>query len=187
MPGSRSSEVDRLLPEMLKGAEKLQKEFPELQFVLPLAPDLDQDKISKMVGEYSLVLKVVKDYTYQIMEVADLMVTASGTATLESLLIGTPMIILYQTSWSTYQLGSRLINIENIGLPNIIAGREVVPELLQDQATGENIYQEAVYLLKRDYLLQDLNSQFEDIKERLGSKGAVEKTAQLVLQEGGLS
>ena len=186
MPGSRSSEIEYLLPEMLKGAEMLQKDFPDLQFVLPLAPDVDQKEISDRVGEYNIILKIVDKYTYQTMKIADLMITASGTATLESLIMKTPMIILYQTSWSTYQLGSRLMNVEQIGMPNIIAGKEVVPELLQDQVTGDNIYQEAVYLLKRDYLLQDLEKQFNRIKEKLGSPGAVEETARLVLKEGGL-
>ena len=186
LPGSRNSEIESLLPKMLDAAEKLQQDFPDLQFVLPLAPDVDQKKISAKVGEHNVILKIVDNYTYQTMKIADLVITASGTATLESLIMKTPMIVLYETSWSTYQLGKRLMNVEYIGLPNIIAGKEVVPELIQEQVSGENIFEEAVYLLKREYVLQNMGKKLESLKDKLGGPGAVEKTARLVLNEGGL-
>lgn len=186
MPGSRKKEVESLLPEMLKTAERLRDDNPKLQFILSLAGSIEHNWVSQMASKYNLVIKIVKNDPYPLMKVADLMIGASGTATLESMIMKTPMIILYKTSWSTYQLGKRLMNTEYIGLPNIIAGREVVPELIQNEARTARIYEEAEYLLHREYVLDDISRKLEKLKGKLGEKGAIERTARLVLKEGGL-
>lgn len=186
MPGSRKKEVESLLPEMLKTAERLRDDNPKLQFILSLAGSIEHNWVSQMASKYNLVIKIVKNDPYPLMKVADLMIGASGTATLESMIMKTPMIILYKTSWSTYQLGKRLMNTEYIGLPNIIAGREVVPELIQNEARTARIYEEAEYLLHREYVLADISRKLEKLKGKLGEKGAIERTARLVLKEGGL-
>ncbi|MFW6308969.1 MAG: lipid-A-disaccharide synthase [bacterium] len=186
LPGSRNSEIESLLPEMLQAAEKIQKEREEAQFILPLAEGIDKSEIIKELSKYNLVIKVVKNYTYPVMKTADFLITASGTATLEAAILKTPMIIIYKTSNFSYQLGKRLLKVDNIGMPNIIANNKVVPELLQQQVTAEKIYEEALNFLNRPYLISGMVKKLERIKDMLGEEGATTRTAELVLKEGDL-
>ncbi|ACL70502.1 lipid-A-disaccharide synthase [Halothermothrix orenii] len=186
MPGSRKQEVEYLLPEMLKAAERLKKEKGDFQFVIPVAPGIDRDKIVEMASRYKLVLKVVEGANYEVMKASDFLVVASGTATLEATIIGTPMVIVYRTSWSTYHLGKLLVNLDYIGLPNIIADREIVPELLQQDVTADNIYREITNFMSKPYLIKSIKRDLEYVKNKLGRPGAVRRTAELVLKKGKL-
>lgn len=186
LPGSRKQEIEKLLPEMLKVAERLQDENSDYQFVLPLAVGIKKEKIASMVANYRLVLKIVTDYTYQLMKVATLLITASGTATLEAAIFERPMIIVYQTGWTTYQLAKKMVQVDHIGLPNIIASREIVPELLQKEASAEGIYQETKRLLENKILQKEIRLELSRIRSRLGAPGAVKRTAELVLKTGDL-
>jgi len=182
LPGSRRQEIERLLPEMLEAAVRLQTDDQDYQFVLPLAAGIDRERVADVAANYDLVLKLVEKSAYEVMGIARLLIVASGTATLEAAIIGTPMIIIYQTSWSTYQLGRLLVNLKYIGLPNIIANRGIVPELLQEKATADNIYLEARKLLTDQALLDQMRSELKMVKENLGKPGAVKRTAELVLR-----
>ena len=186
MPGSRKSEIDRLAPVIFEVAEKLQKDNPNYQFILPLAPGIDKDYIADIASNYNLILKIVRDSSYEIMKIADFLLTASGTATLEALIMETPMIVLYETGWSTYKIGKKIMKTDYIAMPNIIAGTEIVPEFVQDEIDVDNIYDETKYFLNKDYLLADKKKKLKIIKDKLGEKGAVRKTAELVLEVGGL-
>jgi len=141
LPGSRQYEIETLLPPMLKAASRLQEQNRELQFVIPLADNADYDRIMKMICSHKLISRVIANYTRESIYIADLAVVASGTATLEAAILKTPMVIVYKTSWLNYQLGRKLLKKDHIGLPNIIAAREIVPELLQDDLTPEKIFQ----------------------------------------------
>lgn len=186
LPGSRSQEIETLLPEMLKTAEKIKRSSAEYQFVLPLAKGMDKERIGKIAANYELIIRLVENKTYEVMKVADLLILASGTATLEAAIIGTPMVIVYKVSPSTYRLGKRLLNTDYIGLPNIIAGREIVPELVQEEADFEHIYKTTMDLLSKPYNLNNIKNELKYVKEKLGSPGAVRRTAELVLKKGGL-
>lgn len=187
MPGSRKSEIDRLAPVIFEVAEKLQKDNSNYQFILPLAPGLDKDYVADIASDYNLILKIVRDSSYEIMKIADFVITASGTATLESLIMETPMLVLYETGWSTYKIGKKIMKTDYIAMPNIIAGTEIVPEFVQDEINVKNIYDEAKFFIKNDYLLSDKKKKLKIIKDKLGEKGAVKKTAELVLEVGGLN
>ena len=187
MPGSRKSEIERLAPVIFEVAEKLQKDNPQFQFILPLAPGIDKDYLADIAADYNLILKIVKDSSYEILKIADFVITASGTATLESLIMETPMIVLYETGWSTYKIGKKVMKTDYIAMPNIIAGTEIVPEFVQDEIDINDIYKEAKFLLKNEYLLTDKKKKLKIIKDKLGEKGAVKKTAELVLEVGGLN
>ncbi|NLJ83656.1 MAG: lipid-A-disaccharide synthase [Halanaerobiaceae bacterium] len=186
LPGSRHQEIETLLPEMLKTAERLQKEDKQYQFVIPLAGNVDRDRVASMAAGYELILKVVEGRNYEIMSISDLLITASGTATLEAAIIGIPMIIVYKVSATTYRLAKKIVKPEFIGMPNIIAGKEVLPELLQERACAEEIYAAASSLLQKPYQLNSMKMQLREIRERLGTPGGVRKTAELVLRKGGL-
>ncbi|MGM0437592.1 MAG: lipid-A-disaccharide synthase [Bacillota bacterium] len=187
MPGSRKSEIDRLAPVIFEVAEKLQKDNSNYQFILPLAPGINKDYVADIASDYNLILKIVRDSSYEIMKIADFVITASGTATLESLIMETPMLVLYETGWSTYKIGKKIMKTDYIAMPNIIAGTEVVPEFVQDEIDVKNIYDEAKFFIKNDYLLSDKKKKLKIIKDKLGEKGAVKKTAELVLEVGGLN
>ena len=187
MPGSRKSEIDRLAPIMFKVAEKLQNDNPEYQFILPLAPGIDKDYVGDIAANYKFILKIVKEVSYETMKIADFVITASGTATLESLIMETPMIVLYKTGWSTYEIGKRIMKTDYIAMPNIIAGMEIVPEFVQDEINVEDIYDKAQFFLKNEHLLLNKRDKLKVIKNNLGQKGAVRKTAELVLEVGGIN
>jgi len=187
MPGSRKSEIDRLAPVLFEVAEKLQKDNKNYQFILPLAPGIEKNYIADMASKYNLILKIVRDSSYDIMKISDFLLTASGTATLEALIMETPMIVLYETGWSTYKIGKKIMKTDYIAMPNIIAGTEVVPEFIQDEIDVKNIYDKTKFFLNKDYLLTDKKKKLKIIKDKLGEKGAVKKTAELVLEVGGLN
>lgn len=186
LPGSRLQEIENLLPEMLRTAERLQKEDKKYQFVIPLARNVDQDRVASMAADYELIIKLVKGRNYEVMSIADLLITASGTATLEAAIIGTPMIIVYKVSPTTYRLVKKFVKPEYIGMPNIIAGKEVLPELLQERACAEEIYATTRSLLQKPYQLNNMRMELKYIREKLGTPGGVRKTAELVLKKGGL-
>lgn len=186
LPGSRRQEIEKLLPVMLKTAVDLQKKHPGLQFILPLAKGINKSRIVDLAAGYNLVLKLVEDTTYEVMKVASLLIVASGTATLEAAILGAPMVIIYRVSWSTYLLGKRLMKLEHIGLPNIIAGKKVVPELIQKQANSEELYKVVQELLGKPYTIKRMKEELGQVKEKLGQPGAVRRTAELVLKEGNL-
>ncbi len=186
MPGSRKEELNRHLPEMLKAAARLQAEDYTFQFVLPLAADFEASKVSDISSKYKIILKIVRNYSYQVMKIADLVVTASGTATLEATIMGTPMIIIYKTSKFTYRLGKLLMDVDHIGMPNILAGRKIVPELIQEEADSDRVYSAIKNLIYKPYLLKNTKENLLRVKEMLGKKGAVTRTAKLILKEGDL-
>lgn len=184
LPGSRRQEVSQLLPEILKAAEKMQRSKNDYQFVIPLAPGISSSYVAELAANYNLVLKLVDDSSYEVMQIADLLITASGTATLEAAIIGTPMIITYKVSKPTYLMGKMIVNLDYIGLPNIIAGKEIVPEFVQKEASGENIYRKASELLNKPEKLDKIKEELKFVQKKLGSRGAIKRTAELVLREG---
>ncbi|MFW5982117.1 MAG: lipid-A-disaccharide synthase [Halanaerobiaceae bacterium] len=183
LPGSRKQEVSTLLPIMLETAEKIQEERRDCQFVIALAKGVNKEKITKIAAKYRLYIKAIPDRTYQLMKIADLAITASGTATLEASILGTPMIVVYRLSKANYFLGKRLISLNYISLPNIIADRQIVPELIQENANVDQIYANAMSLLNKPYKMKHIRDELKYVKEKLGSEGALRRTAELVLKE----
>jgi len=177
MPGSRRKEVDRLLPVMLEVTNRIREVIPTCQFLLPLAPTIPRAILPKMLS-----VQVIEGEVYNVMRASDLMCIASGTATLEAALMLTPMIIIYKVSFSTWIIMKSLVKLTHSGLPNIIAGREIVPELLQSQANPQLISKIAVELLSKPNRITRQKAELARIQDQLGGEGAVERTARLVLE-----
>ena len=138
MPGSRRSEIHHIFPIMLEAAANIAKVYPDAQWILPLAPGIPRERIAKYQHELKAELppiKIVKDATYPAMRASTLLLVTSGTATLEAACIGTPMIILFRTASLNWHIVKALTPLERSGLPNLIAGRDIVPELLQTELT----------------------------------------------------
>src|SRR4029453_17558218 len=134
--GSRREEVARLLPAMLGAARRLASAGDARRFVLALAPTIDRDAVSRQIGPSDSAraprVDLVEGRTYEVMAAADVNIIASGTATLEAALLGVPMVICYRVSRITEGFVGMLVRVPWGGLPNIVAGRAIVPEILQD-------------------------------------------------------
>jgi lipid-A-disaccharide synthase len=179
LPGSRPGEVSRLLPVCLQAAEIMQQQR-DIQFIMPLATTLSRDFVESIIKRYNLKITVVPNAIYDILSAADLAIVASGTATLEAGLMETPMIIIYRVSWLTYLLGKMFIKVKNIGLVNIIAGKTIVPELIQMEANPERLAELADRLLGDQNAGTRMKIALSRIKDKLGSPGAAERAAHLV-------
>lgn len=146
LPGSRRGEIKRLMPILMAAADELRRRLPAVQFVLPLASSLSEADLAPYAPQ-SHGVRVVSGQSYDVMNAADALITASGTATLEAALIGTPMVIVYKISLLSYWIMKRLILIEHVGLANIVAGERVVRELLQHDARPDLIADEVEHIL----------------------------------------
>lgn len=182
LPGSRRNEIKFLLETILDAGRLIRKQLPNVQFIMPVAPSLDYQEIEAEVGRSLLPIKVVAGETYEVMNVADLLITASGTATLEAALLETPMVVVYKLSWFSYLVGRLLVNTDYMSLANIMAGKELVPELLQQQATPEKIASCALKLLNDPELMANTKKELAAIRTRLGEPGASAKTARMAME-----
>lgn len=179
LPGSRQAEIIKHLPEMIKAAEIIEKKIQPVQFIIPLVETLDITLVSNIIRQFPVKVRVVRDAVYDVIHCTDIAMVASGTATLETALMETPMVIIYKVSAPSYYIGKMVINIDHIGLVNIIAGKTVVPELIQDDANAERIATEIIDILTNKERLFDIKSQLSEIRNKLGSPGAAERVARL--------
>lgn len=182
-PGSRRSEVKRLLPIILQSAECLKQKYQGIQFLLPLAPGLKHADIQEYLQHHpDLAIQVIEDRAYDVMSSCDVIITVSGTVTLEIALVGTPLLIINKVAWLTYVIVNRMIKIKHIGLCNLVANKRIAPELIQHDATPANICRTISELIeapaKREHMRQELGQ----IEALLGKKGGIENTARLVLK-----
>jgi lipid-A-disaccharide synthase len=179
LPGSRLSEVGKLMPELLRASEILAQKMPEVQFVLPLADTLEEKIITKIISGFNVKVKIISGNTYDVISCADLALVASGTATLETALLGIPMVIVYKISLLSYLIGRLIVDVKNIGLVNIIAGKTIVPELIQGDACGKRIAVEALAILTNEEKKQEMIKELMAIRARLGEPGAAIRAAQI--------
>jgi len=180
LPGSRHLEVKRLLPEMLLAVEKLGPDFPGIQAIIGQADVVDESVYRQIVAGQSSV-KLVKKSTYNIMKHSDLLVVASGTATLESALFATPLIIVYKVDPVSYFIGRQLVKIDSIGLVNVIAEKKIVPEFIQGQLRASNLAPEMKKLLFEQDVRDQMKSDLQKIREKLGKPGASARTAKMAV------
>ncbi len=181
-PGSRRSEVSRLLPTILAAARILRQWYPGIQFVLPLASTLSEDDVIPALTESGLPVLVLRDRLHDLIRACDAIISVSGTVTLEIALVGTPLVIIYKLSPLTYQLARRLVKVQHIGLCNIVAGETVAEELIQDDATPERIAAEVGRILTDSNYAQQRVVQLAKVRERLGGGGADKRVAAFALQ-----
>ena len=181
MPGSRLMEIEKMLPTLLEAAKIIQKQLPEVDFVMPRAGTIPLNLLEDKIKESGLNVKITEGHNYDLFSVADLALATSGTVTLEAALCGLGSVIVYRTNPLTYMIAKMVVNIPHIGLPNIVAGKSVVPELIQNDFTPAKVAKAAMELLEseRNVLLK---KDLEYVKERLGKPGAVNRVAELVLK-----
>jgi lipid-A-disaccharide synthase len=177
LPGSRLQEVERLLPPMLGAYRLLKEELPDLQAAVGMAPTLGDEAYQPFLKDAGDV-RFARLHTRDVMAHSDAALVASGTATLETAILGTPLVILYKMSPASYWIGRMLVKTGRIGLVNIVAGREVVPERIQDQATPESIRDAVQPMLTDPGCAERIRRGLREVSERLGPPGAAERAAE---------
>lgn len=194
MPGSRKQEVQALLPVMLAAAAELAAGRDDLRFFLPMAPTIDQTLIQTLLAQYSGLAVTTKTAaeTYNLMAAADLGILASGTATLEAALLGLPMIVTYRVANVSALLYRILQNKESnqplmVSLPNLIKGRKIVPELIQDGLTVADLVMQARLFLEVPERSRQVRKELQGIGEILGPPGVMARVATIVRGEAALS
>ena len=151
LPGSRTSEVRQLLPHFLGAAQLISRELEgKVKFYLPLPQTISRALVEDMLANAGIEVTVTAGQSREVLRISDISLVASGTATLEAFLLGIPQVVAYRTSWLTYFIGSRLIKIERFSLPNILAGRDVVEELLQEEVIPERLARAALRILEEE-------------------------------------
>ncbi len=184
LPGSRKQEVVRLLPVFLEAANRLAVIQRPMVFLIPLAPglslhDLEANGLSKFKN---LDVRVITDDRYDMMAACDAAIAASGTVTLELAILNVPMVVAYRFSPFTYHIGRRLVKVKYFSLVNLVANEEVVPELLQNEASPENIDRNIQPLLFDEKARTLMRQKLRDVLGKLGKPGASVRAAKLALR-----
>jgi len=183
LPGSRKSEIQRHLPVMISTIKLINEKLPDMQFILPVAPTLDMSFIRQTLGsDVPASLRLSESDSRDVMRAADVAFVASGTATLETALIGTPMIVMYIVNRINYAIMKRLIRIPDISLVNIVAQKRVVPEYLQHQAIPSVMADDLISLLEDDVRRELMLGDLAAVKDKMGDGGASVRVAELIRQ-----
>jgi lipid-A-disaccharide synthase len=183
LPGSRVREVRDVLPTLLKTIQQIRDRYPALQVLLAQTHSLSDAVIHELLEHSGQQVKLVKGQPNEVMAASDLLLVTSGTATLQAALIGTPMVVVYRASPLTYQIAKCLVRIPYISLVNILAGKEIVPELIQNRMTADRIAQEALGILRDAGRRDDMQHAFHRIRTSLGGPGASKRAAEYILAE----
>jgi len=175
-PGSRTQELERIFPAMLGAARILHKQAG-VQTLVGVSSILNFEYVKTFIRN-DFPVQLIQNATYDVMKNSDVALVTSGTATLETAYYQTPMIVVYKTSWFSYLLGRMLVRIKNIGLVNIIAGEQIVPEMLQSKVTPQRLAQEIFKMLEDKDMCRNISNKLSKVKERLGTKGASARVAE---------
>lgn len=167
IPGSRHSELSRLMPILVETANKLAGQDSSMEFVVPVADTLSLQAVSDWFNDSHLTVHFIQNQSHLAIQACDVIIGSSGTITLEAALIGTPMIIIYRMHPLTFALAKRLVKVDHVGLANIVANERIMPELLQDQAQPKKIANTAWDLLNNPEKMQQIQNKLAQLKCKL--------------------
>jgi lipid-A-disaccharide synthase len=179
MPGSRKEEIRNLLPVMIDAAEILGRRYPDIQCILPLAPDIEPSFVQSYIDDTDATIELFQGSIYDVLSVCDVALVTSGTATLETAIMGVPMVIVYKISPISYWIARLVVKVPYAGLVNLVGGEEVATELIQDEVTADKLAHEALTILDNTEIRETMIRKLNRIKEKLGKGGASEKTARI--------
>jgi len=180
LPGSRSQEIRRLLPPMLGALERMQQQVANLQAVLPVAPTIDRTEIEPWLAEAPIPVSLIRGKSLEVLRASQVALIASGTATLEAGLVGTPMVIVYKVHVMTALLARLLIRVPDIGLVNIVAEKRVVPELVQDEVQPQTLAALALRYLADAEVRAELQREFARLHDRMSPGHGAQRAAACV-------
>ncbi len=182
LPGSRIGEINRHMPPLLGAAEIIKEKYPDASFVMPVAPTLLPEEISSYLEDSKISVEVVTDSFQQVVKGADIALVSSGTATIETALLGTPMVVIYRLNPLTYLLARLLIRVDYIAMVNLVAGRLVVPELIQGDVTAEKVAGYALEILGDKKMAKNMREGLLEVRGKIGKSGASKRVAERVMQ-----
>lgn len=181
-PGSRNSELEHILDPLIETAELLHQQRPDAKFLLPVAPSLSRDLLEQNFAAAELPVFIVEENIYEVAAACNAILTVSGTVTLQIALVGTPMAILYKVAPLSYAIGKRLIKIEFAGLANIVVGRGIVQEFIQDDAKPAAMCSEILRLLEDHDYIETMHRDLEEVRRLLGGPGCSERVATIAAE-----
>ena len=183
LPGSRDGEIARHLPIMINAARILHRKIDNVKFLISLAPEVKRTYVEEIIKKHKaeIAFELVADSSEKVFERSTLVVAASGTVTLEAAISGTPMVIIYKVSPISYWVGRAMIKVKHVGLANLIAGRKIVPELLQKEASPIRISDTVFEMLGDPSGLERVRLELLNIRDLLGGPGASERVADIAL------
>lgn len=200
LPGSRPNELREILPDLVSAARLVATQVPDVQFLLARAPHLSDELLAPAIDAARdesanggtpragaslgppLRLAMIEGRADDVLASADVVITASGTATVQTALHGKPMVIVYRLSNLTYRLGRRFVKIDTFGMVNLIAGHRIVPELIQDDFSPQSTCHEVVRLLRDEPHRARMIADVEEVRRKLGGTGASGRAAAAVLR-----
>jgi lipid-A-disaccharide synthase len=180
LPGSRATEVRRLFPIQAEAAAAIASRRPGTRFLVAAASAARAREIRAMTSMIPGI-DVIEDATDDLLAACDLAIVASGTATVQGAIHGAPMVVMYRVTGLEYAIARRMVRVPHIAMVNLIAGRRVVPELVQEEASAARIASEAVRLLEDDAARERMKRELAAVRESLGGGGAARRAAELVL------
>jgi lipid-A-disaccharide synthase len=183
LPGSRRNELERIVPTMVDALGLIRARVPDVQFTVACAPNLEQRQFAPLVtgeGRHRPVL--VDGRSDDVIASSDVAITASGTATVQCALHERPMVVVYRLSPLTYRLGKPFVNVDTYAMPNLVAGRRIVPELIQDECTPQRVADETIGLLTDRALHARTREALRGVREQLGAPGASGRAAEAILE-----
>jgi lipid-A-disaccharide synthase len=187
LPGSRQEEIENTLPVMVKAVESLSSRYSQMECLLPVAPTVSVDLVHSYLADSNVAIHISDLDIYRTLTACDLALVASGTATLETAIMEVPMVVVYRVSPVTYWIGKTLVNVPYIGLANFVAGKQIVPELVQDEFNPEKLAEEAFRIIEDHQEREDMIRNLKAVKDSLGEGGASERTARLAIEMMGRS
>lgn len=182
LPGSRRAEIHRVLPTMLAAARALLAERPELQLVLPVAATLSREEIEALCAEGGVTPQLVEGRAVEVLGAADAAVVCSGTATLEAALACRPMVVVFKAGWISWAIAKLFVRLPDVAIVNILAGRRIVPELIQRAFTAAAVVREVLPLLASGEVRERMVEELRRVRGALGGPGASERVAGAVLE-----
>ncbi len=183
LPGSREKEVSSLLPIMIDSCKEIEQTYPGARFIVSCSDSINADQLMEIIDRRNagVSLEVIKGPVDQVFKQSQVLVSASGTVTLEAALHGIPTVIVYKVSPTSYWLGKRLIKVKHIGIVNLIVQKDLMPELIQDDASAHNIASKTIHLISHPQLYKQIKKELQHVRKRLGGAGASERVARIAL------
>jgi len=181
-PGSRHSELEHILDTLVATAELLHAKKPAAKFLLPVAPSLSRDLLERRFSQTGLPIAIVEENIYEVATACNAALTVSGSVTLQLSLVGTPMAILYKVAPLSYRIGKLLIKITSFGLPNIVAGREIVREFIQEAAEPASMCDEVLRLLDDHDYRKNMEQDLKEVRQLLGAPGCSVRVSDMIAE-----
>ena len=182
MPGSRKEEVGNVLPVMVSAVRILKERFPSIRCLLPLAETIDDEFVRSFLRDSPVEIDILKGDVYEALGACDLVLITSGTATLEAAIMGVPMVIVYRVSSFSSWIGKMMIKVPHIGLVNLVAQDDVVPELIQNDMTSPRLADEALSILEDTQKRMLMITALKKVRESLGTGGASGRAARIAME-----